>query len=70
MKTINSQICAVDSRRCDYRRSPKIKVLNPALRTLKMLKSERSLIYKARCCDCLKVTSQLVSFQSQNLSLV
>ena len=35
MKTINSQICAVDSRRCDYRRSPKIKVLNPALRTFK-----------------------------------
>ena len=30
----------------------------------------RKIAYKALCCDRLKVTSQLVSFQSQNLSLV
>ena len=30
----------------------------------------RKIAYKALCCDHLKVTSQLVSFQSQNLSLV
>ena len=28
----------------------------------------RKIAYKALCCDCSKVTSQLVSFQSQNLS--
>ena len=30
----------------------------------------RKIAYKALCCDRSKVTSQLVSFQSQNLSLV
>ena len=30
----------------------------------------RKIAYKALCCDRLKVTSQLLSFQSQNLSLV
>ena len=30
----------------------------------------RKIAYKALCCDYLKVTSQLLSFQSQNLSLV
>ena len=30
----------------------------------------RKIVYKALCCDRSKVTSQLVSFQSQNLSLV